>query len=168
MIERGVLNKDDHVELIRGEIVQKDPKTHRHAWCVTNLSYLSRNLLDQEVIIWNQNAVIVGESEPEPDIVLLKYSERFYSDRRPVVSDVLLIGEVADITLAADREVKIPLYAAAGIPEAWIVNLEDDVIEVYSAPANGAYQKTWIAGKGSTVSLPAGLPGVVSVDEVLS
>jgi len=78
-----------------------------------------------------------------------------------------LLVEVADSTLGADRAVKIPLYAEAGIPEVWLVNLEKDVIEVYSEPAGGQFEKLILVGRGKSVALPGGLPGTISVDEVL-
>jgi hypothetical protein len=168
MIEAGILTKDIHVELIRGDIVEKAYISPRHANCVNRLSSIFHSLLGRTAIIWNQNAVVMLGSEPEPDIVLLKYRDDYYGDRRPVVADVFLVGEVADITLATDRNIKMPLYAEAGMSEAWIVNLEEDVIEVYSEPADGAYQKKRVARKGSSVPLPGGLTGVLSVDEELA
>src|SRR5690349_6497388 len=104
---------------------------------------------------------------PQPDDELLLGPIEPYTRRRPTARDTTLAVEVSDTTLRSDRSIKISLYAEAGIPEAWIVNLEEDVIEVYSEPADGVYQKKLVARKGSSVPLPGGLAGLVSVDEVL-
>ncbi len=74
---------------------------------------------------------------------------------------------MADTTLGTDRLVKVPLYAEAGIPEVWIVNLDEDVIEVYAESLSGRYERTSRVGRGKTLALPGGLDGSISVDEVL-
>jgi Uma2 family endonuclease len=168
MIERGILDEDDRVELIRGEIVEMTPIGFRHVNCVINLDALLHRLPEKDVTVSIQNPIqLPNDSVPQPDVALLNGHRSRYTGRRVTSEDALLVVEVSDATLKIDRGIKLPLYAQAGVPEAWIVNLEDDVIEVYSEPVDGVYQKTWVARKGSSIPLPAGLPGVVSVDEVL-
>jgi Uma2 family endonuclease len=169
MIEEGILDKDDRVELIKGEVVEMTPIGVRHAACVTNLEALFYKLPESLVTVRGQNPIqLPDDSEPQPDVVLLKGHRSLYARRRPTADDVILLVEVSDSTLRIGRNVKLPLFANAGIPEVWIVNLEEDVIEVYSEPTDNVYQKVWVAGKGSSVPLPGGLVGAVSVDEVLS
>jgi Uma2 family endonuclease len=168
MIERGILDADDRVELIRGEIVEMTPIGFRHVNCVINLDALFHRLPENEVTVSIQNPLqLPNDSEPQPDVVLLKGYRSLYAGRRATSEDALLVVDVSDATLKPDKNIKLPLYAEAGIPEAWIVNLEEDVIEVYSEPVGGEYRKMRIAGKGESVNLPGGLAGVVSVGEVV-
>jgi Uma2 family endonuclease len=168
MIARGILGEDDRVELIRGEIVEMTPIGMRHAGCVTSVQRIFDRLPEDLASAWVQNPVrLPNGSMPQPDITLLKGPVGPYKKRRPIAEDVIVAVEVSDSSLRSDRSVKLPIYAEAGILEAWIVNLEDDVIEVYSEPSYGMYQKVLVAGKGSAIPLPAGLLGVISVDEVL-
>ena len=81
-------------------------------------------------------------SEPQPDIALLRWRDDFYHYAIPTPDDVLLIIEVADSTVETDRAYKVPLYAKAGIAEAWLVNLPEEQVELYASPANDAYQIT--------------------------
>ncbi len=143
MAEAGVLKPDDRVELIEGEIVKMSPIGSRHAACVARLIRLLQSLTGQTTILWVQNPVRLSDfSEPEPDVALLKYRDDFYAAHHPTPEDVLLVIEVADTTVLIDRNVKVPLYARAGVPETWIVNLPKKVIEVYFEPATGRYQKS--------------------------
>lgn len=168
MIELGILDKDDRVELIRGEVVDMAPIGLRHAACVVALEELFHELLGKTVTISVQNPVrLPDNSQPQPDVAILKSPRQRYTRRRPTVEDILLLVEVSDSTLGTDRSVKIPLYAEAGIPEVWIVNLDKDVIEVYSQPTGKRYERTNTAGRGETLALPGGLAGSISVDEVL-
>ena len=168
MIERGILDEDDRVELIRGEIVEMTPIGVRHAACVIRIEELFHTTLGRSVIVSVQNPIrLPNDSEPQPDIVLLKRRSDFYANQRPGADAILLLIEVADTTLSSDRDVKMPIYAEAGIPEAWIVNLDEDVVEVYADPVSGLYQKKQVARRGSSIPLPGGLPGAVGVDEIL-
>lgn len=169
MIEKGILDKYDHVELIRGEIIEKMPIGVRHAGCVTDLEALFRHLLDDETVtIYGQNPVqMLDDSEPEPDVALLRGHRKIYRQRRPTARDVILLVEVSDSTLATDRRVKIPMYAEAGITDVWLVNLDKDVVEVYSEPVGSKYKKMALVRRGKVLTLPGGLPGSISVDEVL-
>ncbi len=168
LIEEGTLNKDHRVELMKGEIVDMAPIGLRHASCVINLDDLFHDMFGRTVTISIQNPVrLLQDSEPEPDIALLKGHRSHYKQYRPRAEDILLLVEVADSTLDSDRNVKVPLYAQAGIPEVWVVTLNEDVIEVYSASLAGRYGTTIRVGRGEMLALPGDLVGSVSVDEVL-
>ncbi|HEY0071996.1 MAG TPA: Uma2 family endonuclease [Chloroflexia bacterium] len=168
MIEAGILEEGDNVELLRGEIVKMAPIGLRHAGCVARLAAIFAARLAGSVIVWPQNPIrLADDTEPEPDVALLKPTPDFYSNARPGAQDVLLLVEVADTWLEKDRTVKVPLYANAGIGLVWIVNLNEDVVEVYSAPVDGAYTEFRKAGRGEIVLLPIAQGISVGVGEVL-
>ena len=100
-----------------------------------------------------QNAVRMNIfSAPEPDVTLLRFRNDFYSTGKAQPEDVLLLIEVADTTVYTDRQIKIPLYARAEVPEVWLVNLPRKIIEVYTEPKNGKYQIVRKATKSETIT----------------
>ena len=151
MIEVGLLGKDDHVELIDGEIFEMSPIGPRHAACVDRLNTFLHALSFQWIIRVQSPIQIDPDSEPQPDLALLKARADFYSSGHPTVADVLVVIEVSDTTLEKDRGVKLPLYARAGIPEAWVVDLYNDRVEVHSDPLNGIYQRSRIVQRDQDV-----------------
>jgi Uma2 family endonuclease len=160
MIETGILTKHDRVELIGGEIVEMSPIGSSHAACVNRLNTLLVQKLGRGAIVSVQNPVMLDDrSEPQPDLALLKWRDDFYGQSRPTPDDVLLLIEVSDTTLKYDRQVKAPLYARAGVRELWVVNLQDEEVEVYSQPAEGAYRLVRRAGRGETVNSES-VPGL--------
>ncbi|HYP42294.1 MAG TPA: Uma2 family endonuclease [Chloroflexia bacterium] len=168
MIEGGVFDKEDRLELIRGEIVEMALIGLRHAACVARLDALFHEQVSRKAIIWVQNPInLYGGSAPQPDVVLLRPRNDYYASARPTPSDVFLLVEVAESSLAADRGVKLPLYAEAGVGEVWIVNLGQNTVEVYSNPRGNAYQNVRRATKGEVLELPAGLHGTVEVNNIV-
>jgi Uma2 family endonuclease len=150
MAAAGVLSEDDRVELVEGEIIEMSPIGSRHAACVGRLTELLGRLARNVAIVWVQNPVHIDDhSEPVPDVTLLRRRDDFYAQAKPGAADVLLLVEVSDSTLGYDRQVKVPLYARAGVPEVWLVNLPGEVIEVYARPADGRYQETRLVGRGA-------------------
>src|SRR4051812_8419256 len=125
MIEHGILTESHNVELIRGEIVPKMPKGDLHAWCLKILIRLFGPLVGDRAILSVQDPIYLADSAPEPDFALLAFRADLYRDAGPRADAALLLIEVADSSLAFDREVKAPLYAESGIAEYWIVNLVD-------------------------------------------
>lgn len=167
MIEAGILQEDDRVELIEGEIIEMAAIHLPHAVCVARLSkFFERNVGDVSVI-WAQNPIRLERSRPEPDVVLLKWRNDLYAGGMPTPQDVLLLVEVSARTLAYDRKVKAPLYARAGIGEYWIANLVGSVVEVYSEPVEGVYQSVRSVAHGESLPLPAGLDVSISVESIL-
>ena len=166
MIERGILDENDQVELIRGEIIEKMPIGPSHCACVKRLNTLLNSVADGRWIVGVQDPVRLGDSEPEPDISLVRPRIDFYEDANPGAADVLVLIEVADTTLDFDRDVKLPLYAEAGIAEYWIVNLIDSCVEVHRGPsADGTYADSQTMAKGGTVSFQGlGLSVISSFD----
>jgi Uma2 family endonuclease len=165
MAEAGILTEDDRVELIDGEIVEMSPIGWQHALCVTLLTQLLSTHLGVDALVSVQNPVRLSEHhEPEPDISVLKPD---YGSRTPAPDDLILLMEVVDTALSYDRGRKLPLYARAGIPEAWIVDLQVEALERHTDPSGGAYRITMRVGRGKEIESLA-LPGLVlRVDEVV-
>jgi Uma2 family endonuclease len=168
MAEVGILGPDDRVELLDGQVVEMSPIGRRHAASVRRLNQRLSQLLGDKGLIDVQNPVRLGErSEPQPDVTVLKPRADAYATRHPQPDDVLLLIEVADTTLERDLEIKLPLYARAGIPEVWVVDLPGDGIRTHRHPVGEEYMDVRVARRGETLT-PVLLPGVtVSVDEIL-
>ena len=165
--ELGILHEDDRVELIDGQVVEMSPIGDRHASCVRRLNRLFGRNLPEVAIIDVQNPVVLGRQDaPQPDLVLLEPRADAYP-QHPRAGDMLLVIEVADTSLAYDRDIKIPLYARAGIPEAWLVDLAADRIEVYRDPASGDYASVRSVSRGGTIMLLHFPTMTVSADDVL-
>lgn len=139
MAEAGIFSEGDRVELIEGEIVEMTPIGRRHFFCVTTLTHLLVNGVGDRALVSIQNSFrLSGRSEPEPDVAVLRRRPDYRSvDVGP--DDVVLLIEVADTSLEYDREVKLPVYAQAGIPGVWIVDLSGERVEVYRRPGRDGY-----------------------------
>ena len=168
MAELGVLGAADRVELIEGEIVEMAAMGSLHAACVRRLDALLSRKLGDTAIVSPQCPIQLSDlSEPEPDLALLKPREDFYAERHPWPEDVLLVVEVSNTSLEYDTMVKLPLYAAAGIPEAWIVNLDRQTVEVHSNPATGTYRQTLRVERGESFAART-IPGLeLAVEDIL-
>ncbi len=160
MAETDVFGHDDRLELIEGEIVEMSPIGKRHAAIVRRLNnLLTRQLGADKVLVDAQNPVVLGDlSEPQPDLALLRPRPDFYADEHPGPEDVLLLIEVADSSLAYDRDVKVPIYARYGIPEVWIVDVAAAAVEVYRGPTAGGYADVERRTRGAAIVAPELLP----------
>lgn len=140
MGETGIFHEDDRVELVEGEIVEMAPIGARHAETVNTLNELLAELRGTTgYTISVQNPIVLGaHDEPQPDLALLRADRD--RTRLPHPGDVLLVVEVSDATLRYDRETKLPLYAGAGVPEAWLVDLQNGAIELHTEPSAGGYK----------------------------
>ncbi len=168
MIEVGIFREDENVELIEGEIVTMAPIGSLHAACVNRLNRLFSAVFGVEAIVAVQNPVIFGDySEPQPDISLLKPRPDFYAARHPKPEEVYLVVEVADSSLEFDREIKLPLYSKAGIPEVWLANIPDGCVEVFSRPSKRGYKRIEIFGKEEIIESPSFPNKVFKVDDIL-
>lgn len=158
MAEAGILKRDDRVELIDGEIIDMPPIGIDHAYGVNRLTAIFVRKVGEKAIVSGQNPIHLNlHSEPQPDIALLRYRDDFYRHTRPGPEDVLLLVEVADSSLRYDREVKVPLYARHGIPEVWIVDVEQQRLEVYRRPVEGRYLEKLSPKRGNMIN-PEALP----------
>jgi Uma2 family endonuclease len=126
---------EGRVELLEGEVYRMSPMGHRHRYFVTALTEtLVKTFSERAVVMPQCSLIIAPNSEPEPDLMLLKPPLSSYKDRDPSPADVLLIIEVSDTTLAQDRSLKVPLYTKSAIPEIWLVNPAEERLEVYRTP----------------------------------
>ena len=168
MIEARVLTEHDRVELIHGRIIEKMPIGSRHAATVNSLTRRFAGESYREFILSSQNPIVIrDDGTPEPDLALLGHRDDFYAGQLPTADDVHLVIEVSDTTLAFDRDVKGPLYAAAGIAEYWIVDLIYDRIEIRREPsADGVYGSLQTFARGQTLE-SSDEKFRLSVDELL-
>jgi Uma2 family endonuclease len=168
MIEAGVFGENDRLELVDGEIVEMSPIGNPHARCVRKLNHLLHRVGDG-ALVDVQNPLLVSEKDEfYPDLVLLKPSVDNYAGGIPKTSDTLLVIEVADTTLQFDRMVKAPRYAAAGVPELWIVDLPGSRVWVHRKPLEGAYGEVFEARPGQDLHVP-GMPDIeISVADLLA
>lgn len=140
MGEAGVLAPDARVELIEGEVIDMAPIGSRHASAVNRLARVFFAAVGDRAIVQVQGPVRLSDrSEPEPDFALLRPRPDYYRDALPNPADVLLLIEVADSTQRYDRTVKAPLYARHGIPELWVIDLENALVHFYRRPEGDAY-----------------------------
>ena len=168
MAQAGVFHEDDRVELIHGQVVEMTHIGPGHSGCVGDLTTLFSRRAGDAALVWVQNPVHLGEhEEPQPDLVLLRPQPGTYRQAHPRPADVLLVIEVADTSVRYDRETKLRLYAEAGIPEAWLVNLPAETIEAATDPGPDGYRTVRRVRRGETLR-PIMLPGVeIAADEIL-
>lgn len=167
MREAGIL-REGRFELIEGEIWEMAPIGSPHAGSVARVDRLLQRALGDDVIISVQNPLHLDDfSEPEPDLQVLRFRPDFYSEAHPMAGDVIFLVEVAESSLEYDRKAKIPLYSRHGLPEVWLVNLREDVLEIYRRPSPRGYLDVRQLGRGKTV-FPQAFPDLkIKVDEIL-
>ena len=167
MVEVGILQPKERVELIDGEIVEMSPIGHRHGVRVIRLTTLFVKAFDERGIVSVQGSIRLNDwTEPQPDFVIFKPRPDFYAGKRWTPQDILFVMEVSD-TSRYDRNVKVPLFAAAGIPELWIEDAKNDVLYVYRDPRGGSYANTLEAKRGDFIS-PLAFPDIqFSIDHLL-
>jgi Uma2 family endonuclease len=161
MGEVGILKPTDRVELIRGEIVEMSPIGRRHVAFVDNLNQLLVVRLRGRAIVSVQNPVALSDdTEPQPDLKVLRRRPVPYKEREAYGEDVLLLIEVAETSLACDRSTKLRLYAEAGIPEYWVVDCVAESVELHRTPEGGRYRDV-IRITGAAAVSPQAFPDVV-------
>lgn len=148
MIEMGMIDDYERSEIIDGQMVPKMTIGDRHAAAVNRLNRLLAARLPESILLSIQNPLRISDfDEPEPDVVLADLT-KYDGNRHPRPEETILVVEVSDVSLKNDRDVKLPLYADAGIAEVWIVNLRDNVIEIHQDPSLGIYQQVKIFKSG--------------------
>ncbi len=153
MGEAGIFSEDDRVELIEGEILQMSPIGSRHVACVNRVHEELSSRLHGRAIVSGQNPVVLNDfSEPEPDIAVLRRRDDFYAQALPTATDVLLIIEIADSSVAFDHDIKLPAYARSGIPEVWIADLTAETVEAHTELLNGSYRNVRSYRRGNSIT----------------
>ncbi len=144
MAEVGILAPDARVELLDGEVMDMAPMKSRHAAMVRKLERsLMRAAGDEALVTCQLPLHLPPDSEPEPDLMLLRSRADFYAARHPEPADVILLIAVSDATLGYDLRVKLPLYARHGVPEVWVVDLENNRVRVFLKPVGDDYTEAW-------------------------
>jgi Uma2 family endonuclease len=174
MAEVGILLDGDPLELLEGWLVPKMTKNPPHESTIRRLHRHLMQLLSKVWVIHLQSPIELGESEPEPDLSIVRFAPDEYGNRHPTAEAVGLVIEVAHTTLAIDRGIKHRIYAKAGIAEYWIANLMDDIIEVYTKPngsdgvASYSRRQDYASGQAVPLVLAGQALGEVAVSDVLS
>jgi len=149
MHESGIFTEDDRVELLAGEVYMMTPIGPLHAGLVKRLNAILTPQLAGSAILGVQDPVVLDDfSEPQPDLTVLRYRDDFYTSSTPKAADVLVLIEVADQSLAYDRNQKLPRYAAAGIPEVWVVDASGKAVEQYTEPRGDHYRQLRVFQRG--------------------
>jgi Uma2 family endonuclease len=169
MIEIGILDEDDRVELIDGEIVGMAAIGSHHAACTKKSNAFFTNRLGNRVIVSVQDPISLEDgTEPEPDIALLHLADHFYAKQHPTPADIFFILEIADTSFLYDKEVKLLKYARAGIIESWLLDLTNEEILACRSPSANGYQNIQTLKRGQSLSLLAFPDVTVLVDDVLA
>ena len=160
MGEIGVFAPDARVELIEGEIIDMAPIGNDHQSIVDQLNRALVLVVGDRAIVRVQGSIRLSQwSEPEPDVVLLKPRSDFYRGEFALGTDTLLVIEVSDTTLKYDRDIKVPLYARNGVPEAWVVDVNGNALLIYGDLRDGKYERHVVLERPAAVAL-AHLPGI--------
>ena len=142
MGEAGIFHEDDRVELIEGMLIDMAPIGSDHAGKVIRLTTLLSSTFAGRGLISTQNPIRLDQhAEPQPDFAILRHRSDFYETSHPEPEDVLLLIEVSDTTVRYDREIKVPLYARHGIPEVWLIDLQNKQLEIYRQPSEDGYRQ---------------------------
>lgn len=156
MISSGVFDGDEGIELLEGLLVRKMAKNPPHETATRLTDALLSASLPAGWHVRNQAALTFPDSEPEPDLAIVRGSVRDFAERHPTPADVAVVIEVADSSVLVDRRKGI-LYAREDIPIYWIVNLQDGVVEVHSEPdirpGEGEYGVIRVYGRSETIPL---------------
>ncbi len=165
LIEQGVFQEDERLELIEGEILEMTPQNARHAGTIQLVYEALDAALAEGYCLRVQLPLALGQdSEPEPDVAVVAGRPRDYLGAHPATA--ALVVEVADSSLAFDRHRKLPLYARHGIPEVWLVNVAEGRLEVFRAPEGDGFTEHRVAAHGEQLS-SAALRGPVAVADLL-
>jgi Uma2 family endonuclease len=174
MASAGILVPGDRVELLEGWLVEKMTKNPPHRIATRHVRVALERLVPTGFYVDTQEPITTADSEPEPDVAVIRGRTEDYADRNPGAEHVALVIEIADATLTRDRELKQRVYARAGIPSYWIVNLVNRSVEVHTKPSSGAQPHASYAER--TVHMPGELlalrlddveVGRVAIDDLL-
>jgi Uma2 family endonuclease len=169
MITDGVFAEDERVELIDGLLVDKMPHDPIHDGTISLLLDAIMRIAPAGWCPRVQGSITLSTSEPEPDFVLARGNKRTYLARHPGPSDIGLVVEVSNSSLQRDRSDKLRVYAKAGLPTYWIMNVLDMQIEVFTQPVGAVYTVEQIWRRGDAVPLELdGVPiGTISANDLL-
>jgi Uma2 family endonuclease len=167
MIEAGIL-RDRKVELLKGEIVEMSPEEEPHAYCSSEAGDYLADLLGELAKIRHAKPIALpNDSEPEPDIAIVQPLGREYREHHPYPENIFWLIEYSNTSLEKDLETKSKIYAEAGIPEYWVVNLKKSHLIVFREPLDGEYSTKLTLTTGTINSLA--FPNIlVAVDKIIN
>ena len=167
MIAAGIL-RDRKVELLQGEIVEMPPEREPHAYCSDEAGeYLAKLLGERAKIRHAKPIILPNNSEPEPDLAIVKRLGREYREHHPYPEDIFWLIEYANSSLEKDLDIKNKIYAEAGIPEYWVVNLKELHLVVFREPLDGDYATKFTLSTGTIQ--PLAFPDIsVAIKNVLN
>lgn len=161
MIATGILGKSDRVELIDGYILEMVPQEPPHASTTSSFGNEFVLIFAGKAWVRQQLPLVINpNSEPEPDIAVVRIDQNRYRDRHPTPQDVYLLIEVANSTLKFDRQQKAQLYAQVNIPEYWIVDVKKRELWIMRNPQGSEYQSQTVLGIQDSVS-PLAFPDIM-------
>jgi Uma2 family endonuclease len=154
MVEEGILDEDERLELLDGELVVMSPQNPRHAALAAKLQRLVAAVAPPDTHLRLHSPVAAGpDSLPEPDLALVRGQAEDYLDRHPEGGDILLVVEIAATRQAAGR-LKVRIYGRAGVPVYWLLDLSREQLEVHTKPQpGGGYRESRIAEAGESVAV---------------
>ncbi len=171
IIEAGIFDEDERVELIDGVVVQMTPIGDAHASCVLRLTDLLTARLGRRALVQIQGPIRLHPDDatrPEPDVAVVRRREDYYRHERPRAEDIFLVIEVGDTSAERDLRIKLPKYARAGIGESWVVDLAAECVIVARDPAPGGEYRTQVEARRGANLLVPGFPDVsLDVDDVI-
>jgi Uma2 family endonuclease len=164
MVELGLFENDERIELLRGVMVEMSPQSTPHADVSALLTQLLTRALPTTTQVRCQLPFAASEvSQPEPDVAV--YPARTFGHDHPDTAYVVI--EVADSSLRKDRGVKCEIYADAGVPEYWVVDLVHATVEVRTEPVDGHHTRMTTFRRGESISLVAFPDVVLATDDFL-
>ena len=164
MIHAGILTEADPVELLEGWLIPKMPKNPPHGLAIDLAREILTRLLPNGWHVKSQDPLTLADSEPEPDVLVVRGERRQYRDKHPGAAEVWLLIEVSDTTLARDRGLKKRTYARAAVPVYWIINLVENQLEVYTAPSGATETPDY--GERRAYALTEAVPLVIEEQEL--
>jgi Uma2 family endonuclease len=162
----GILHEDEHVELLDGKIAVKSAMGTPHIMARTRMNHILVPAVGPGVLVVQQVPILLNDLwKPESDLIVFR--DRDYGDAPLTAADILLVAEIGDTSVEQDRDVKLPRYGAAGIPETWLVDLIGRRIERHTEPRPGGYRMVLIARSGEALpsTMISGL--TFAVDEII-
>lgn len=164
MIRAGVFSDDDPVELLRGWLVEKMPRNPQHSTSTRLVRTALEAVCPTGYYVDSQEPITLSDSEPEPDVMLVRGGPASFARRHPGAADLALVVEIADASLRRDRTIKRDIYAAHAIPHYWLLSLPDQQLEVYTSPHDGEYAVREIIHPGQTIDLIVAGTTIATID----
>jgi Uma2 family endonuclease len=168
MVGAGILDPNDRVELINGEVINLAPVGPEHSFVTNNMIDSLRDCLGREFSVFHETPITLSDgTEPQPDLSVARGPMVQYRDHHPDATELLLVIEASDTTLGDDRKYKLPMYAQFEIREVWIVNVKAGLVETFRSPFNSSYTETIVYGPTDSIQLSFAPGKAISVSDIV-